>query len=266
MTSLIDLQKALDKYLVPQKQYYDFEVRRLLIKVFSAFQKDYELSLAKERSLRKLLEDPVLLEKLASLEHQQWSMLMAYVKSVSIEEKDIVEQLQSKWQEWRELANTPYAQLTEKQKESDRMFARDVLRVFGEAFSAKGVFSAFQKDYELSLAKERSLRKLWEEFDLDDYDNDDVIEWYNESKKVFAEDFAAESSESVDKSFIQVSRKQLSELDGTQWLIEHEAEIQNHFQRPIIQLSRGQILGYFIDKELLSSGSEKTEKLKEAQK
>jgi len=48
--SVKDLQKALHKYLVPQKQYYDFEVRRLLIKVFSAFQKDHE---AKERSLRK---------------------------------------------------------------------------------------------------------------------------------------------------------------------------------------------------------------------
>ena len=40
--SVKDLQKALHKYLVPQKQYYDFEVRRLLIKVFSAFQKDYD--------------------------------------------------------------------------------------------------------------------------------------------------------------------------------------------------------------------------------
>jgi hypothetical protein len=52
---------------------------------------------------------------------------------------------------------------------------------------------------------------------------------------------------------VHVPRKQLSELDTTQWLIEHEAEIQNHFQRPIIQLSRGQILGYFIDKELLEA-------------
>jgi len=70
----------------------------------------------------------------------------------------------------------------------------------------KELFSDFQKEYELSLAKERSLRKLWEDFDLQDYDNDDVIEWYNESKKVFAEDFAA------DKSFIQVSHKQLSDF------------------------------------------------------
>ena len=73
------------------------------------------------------------------------------------------------------------------------------------------VFSAFQKEYDKQVVKERSLRKLWEDFDLQDYDNDDVIEWYNESKKVFAEDFPAESSESTDKNFIQVSRKQLED-------------------------------------------------------
>jgi len=65
---------------------------------------------------------------------------------------------------------------------------------------------------------------------------------------------------------VHPSRKQLSELDTTQWLIEHEAEIQNHYQRPIIQLSRGQILGYFIDKELLSGSEGTREKLKEISK
>ena len=56
------------------------------------------------------------------------------------------------------------------------------------------VFSAFQKEYDKQVVKERSLRKLWEDFDLQDYDNDDVIEWYNESKKVFAEDFAVDKT------------------------------------------------------------------------
>ena len=82
-------------------------------------------------------EKEELLEKLAALEHQQWSMLMAYVKSVSIAEKDIVEQSKSQWDEWRTLANTPYEKLTEKQKEPDRMFARDILKVFDETLAEK---------------------------------------------------------------------------------------------------------------------------------
>ncbi len=69
------------------------------------------------------------LEKLAELEHQQWSMLMAYIKSVSKETQDgTITQTREQWKEWKRKANTPYANLTEKEKESDRIFARDVLK------------------------------------------------------------------------------------------------------------------------------------------
>lgn len=83
----------------------------------------------------------------------------------------------------------------------------------------KTLFASFRVEYDKQVAKERSLRKLWEDFDLQDYDNDDVIEWYNESKKVFAEDFAAEST---DKRFILVSSKQVQ--DKIDWMQEHGIE------------------------------------------
>ena len=106
----------------------------------------------REEALRKLFDSPELLEELASLEHQQWSMLMAYIKSVSIEEKDIVEQLQSKWKEWRQLANTPYANLTEKQKESDRIFARDTLKILKEkVFDETGYLDNFLTTIEMKI-------------------------------------------------------------------------------------------------------------------
>ena len=113
MTSLKELQKALDEWWIDYNHLLgdasgDSECRRKLhriVKQFAALRVGLE---AREQTLRKLFDSAELLEELASLEHQQWSMLMAYIKSVSIEEKDIVEQLQSKWKEWRHLGNTPY--------------------------------------------------------------------------------------------------------------------------------------------------------------
>jgi hypothetical protein len=92
-----------------------------------------------EKQKRKALEDrldairkPEMLEKLAELEHEQWSELIQYFIGFA----PIHGELTAKdfWREYDELSEKPYAQLTEKQKDSDRKFARKVLGVLlGEA-------------------------------------------------------------------------------------------------------------------------------------
>jgi phage pi2 protein 07 len=104
--------------LVKEQDVLDF-LDAFLVEVFAETKK------SSVDTLKQLLQSPELLEELAALEHNQWSLLIGYVKSVSIEEKDIVEQL---WKEWRTLANMPYEKLPEDKKKSDRMFARDVVK------------------------------------------------------------------------------------------------------------------------------------------
>jgi len=64
-----------------------------------------------------------LIEALAELEHEQWSHWITYQDKMMKKEGGLA----LIW--WRTLATAPYWKLTEKQKESDREWARKVLQV-----------------------------------------------------------------------------------------------------------------------------------------
>jgi len=71
---------------------------------------------------------------------------------------------------------------------------------------AKELFSCFQAE---QTVKEQSLRKLFKERPNPWLESEaDVDEWITKAEKVFDETFSQET----DKSFVQVSRKQLSDL------------------------------------------------------
>jgi len=63
-----------------------------------------------------------LLEKLALLEHNQWSEWIEYMNKRAVHGE-------TTWNEWCRKASMPYRVLTEQEKESDRKFARKVLTV-----------------------------------------------------------------------------------------------------------------------------------------
>lgn len=74
-----------------------------------------------------------LLEKLAELEHEQWNHWMLYqekkfghITDMTVDEWYKQQEL---WQRWITLAHTPYAKLSEKEKKSDREWARKVLKL-----------------------------------------------------------------------------------------------------------------------------------------
>jgi len=64
----------------------------------------------------------LLIEDLADLEHQQWSHMMKFFLGLDVKtiKKNVVR--------WNNLANTDYKDLSEKDKEKDRIWARKVLR------------------------------------------------------------------------------------------------------------------------------------------
>jgi hypothetical protein len=73
------------------------------------------------------MENIELLEKLAALEHMQWScwaksrLEKVTTQSAEETEKDMLR--------WKRQIDTPYEQLSEKEKESDREWARKVLEL-----------------------------------------------------------------------------------------------------------------------------------------
>ena len=67
---------------------------------------------------------PLSLEKLAELEHIQWSAWTKYMLD-NLTDENI--------KRWKRQIETPYAKLTEKEKESDREWARKVLPVIKSA-------------------------------------------------------------------------------------------------------------------------------------
>ncbi len=91
--------------------------------------KTQELSLSvegKERSLRKLLDSPELLEALSELEHQQW---VKWASTLLQREPNISEERRRRWIP----LFMPYNYLPEETKEQDRVWARKVLKkLFGE--------------------------------------------------------------------------------------------------------------------------------------
>ena len=75
-------------------------------------------------------EDKELLEKLAELEHEQWNHWIQYQHSLR---KSMVNYVYAqKWKEWLKLSKIGYDKLTENQKESDREWARKVLKLLEE--------------------------------------------------------------------------------------------------------------------------------------
>ena len=69
------------------------------------------------------IKSPEMLEKLAKLEHEQWSGWIKYMESLKVIIDVPIREM------WLKLACLPYEKLTEKGKESDRKFARKVLGV-----------------------------------------------------------------------------------------------------------------------------------------
>lgn len=73
-----------------------------------------------------------LVEVLAELEHEQWSHWINYqLKECAVDLETMTEEeceeARDKWEHWVDLAQAPYAKLSEKEKESDRVWARRVL-------------------------------------------------------------------------------------------------------------------------------------------
>lgn len=73
------------------------------------------------------LENPELREMIAEQEHEQWTDLMRYLLR-----KGLVKYRKPELTRIKQLMRTPYNKLTEKEKESDRKFARKVLKVFSD--------------------------------------------------------------------------------------------------------------------------------------
>lgn len=65
-----------------------------------------------------------LIERLAQLEHEQWAHWTRYMLD-NLTPENI--------ERWRRQIETPYHQLTEKEKESDRKWAKKVLEVLENA-------------------------------------------------------------------------------------------------------------------------------------
>lgn len=67
------------------------------------------------------MKDAVL-EKLADLEHEQWAHWTRYMLD-NLTDENI--------NRWRLQIETPYSELTEKEKESDRSWARKAIKLIG---------------------------------------------------------------------------------------------------------------------------------------
>lgn len=79
------------------------------------------------RRLYAVLDSPELMEILADIEHERWSGWERYRESVACEEREA---------HWKRLRETPYAELPEHSKESDRVEVRKTLRAISDAIEA----------------------------------------------------------------------------------------------------------------------------------
>ena len=73
------------------------------------------------------LESPELYEMIAEQEHEQWTDLMRHLYLKGLVKRGKPEALRMK-----RLMKIPYNKLSEKEKESDRKFARKVLKVISD--------------------------------------------------------------------------------------------------------------------------------------
>ncbi len=89
-----------------------------------------------------------LIEALASEAHAAWSGWMDYLFSKSEETKD-GEMIIPKWavERWRQQAITPYADLSEEEKESDREEARRYLKHTGSVVLIKDVLPHLEAEH-----------------------------------------------------------------------------------------------------------------------
>jgi hypothetical protein len=82
-------------------------------------------------------QDSGLLEELASIEHERWSHWQRYMHEKASRNSDgsltISADLVARWER---LISTPYAQLTDEERESDREQVRRYLPVIAKAFGA----------------------------------------------------------------------------------------------------------------------------------
>jgi hypothetical protein len=90
--------------------------------------------MSSEKDVEALLEAPELMEKLAAIEHERWAHWQQYMHDQSQRADDgsliIPAQLAQRWQTQIE---TPYEDLTESEKESDREQVRRYLPIIGAA-------------------------------------------------------------------------------------------------------------------------------------
>jgi len=74
-----------------------------------------------------------LLEKLAELEHKQWCHWTKYFLSMRTKEQE---------NHWRKQMRTPYSELSEEEKNSDRSWAKEVIKIINELNTTRKFFSS----------------------------------------------------------------------------------------------------------------------------
>lgn len=110
----------IDDY-VPMPPIDEYECVILRKEVYEALRVDAELG----RMMRT--EDPAVVEALAAVEHERWAGWMRYqaekVDLIAREERHLRYHPSGEWYvgRWERLIDTPYSELTEQEKESDRI-------------------------------------------------------------------------------------------------------------------------------------------------
>ena len=74
-------------------------------------------------------------ERLAALEHERWAHWMRYYKARRGQQGIV--QLSIDWERWTRQMNAPYADLSEKEKDSDREWADKALAILKEYLEGK---------------------------------------------------------------------------------------------------------------------------------
>jgi len=121
MSEELKLAKKISGYMLDNKS-----LDRIISEVFTASAIDCYGDQRAVRARREALEEldsPKLMEILADIEHERWAGWMRYLFS-KCEGNTIPD-----WgmEHWNRQANTPYTNLTEKEKESDREEVRKTL-------------------------------------------------------------------------------------------------------------------------------------------
>jgi len=111
-----------------------------------------------------------LVEALAVLEHQQFRHWIGY----QVENMHLIN-----WERWTRQAQTPYAMLSEKEKESDREWARKVLKVIGKSH----LIISREKLQDLMKEFPKQFPNYWQNGKLINWD-DKVLEWFAKLKEL----------------------------------------------------------------------------------